>query len=150
MEIKAPLPRHSYAPTQEPVGNKESAVLRSPFRQPGLTSLSPPMPLGEFTGRVLIILLLAAAAVVVWQALSVLLLLFGAVLLVVGLRAAARLVARLPAVGAGSLLFLAVLGMVGAKAGGASILKPTIGVMFWGALAMALTTGIGTAIGKAV
>jgi VIT1/CCC1 family predicted Fe2+/Mn2+ transporter len=56
----------------------------------------------------------------------------------------------LPAVGAGSLLFLAVLGMVGAKAGGAGILKPTIRVMFWGALAMALTTGIGAAIGKAV
>ena len=55
-----------------------------------------------------------------------------------------------PAVGAGSLLFLAVLGMVGAKAGGAGILKPTIRVMFWGALAMALTTGIGAAIGKAV
>jgi len=56
----------------------------------------------------------------------------------------------IPAVGAGSLLFLAVLGMVGAKAGGAGILKPTIRVMFWGALAMALTTGIGAAIGKAV
>ncbi len=39
--------------------------------------------------------LLAAAAVVVWQALSVLLLLFGAVLLAVGLRAATRLGARL-------------------------------------------------------
>jgi VIT1/CCC1 family predicted Fe2+/Mn2+ transporter len=56
----------------------------------------------------------------------------------------------MPAVGAGSLLFLAVLGIVGAKAGGAGILKPTIRVMFWGALAMALTTGIGAAIGKAV
>ena len=56
----------------------------------------------------------------------------------------------MPAVGAGSLLFLAVLGMVGAKAGGAGILKPTIRVMFWGALAMALTTGIGAVIGKAV
>ena len=56
----------------------------------------------------------------------------------------------MPVVGAGSLLFLAVLGMVGAKAGGAGILKPTIRVMFWGALAMALTTGIGAVIGKAV
>lgn len=56
----------------------------------------------------------------------------------------------MPAVGAGSLLFLAVLGMVGAKAGGAGIVKPTIRVMFWGALAMALTTGIGAVIGKAV
>ena len=56
----------------------------------------------------------------------------------------------IPAVGAGSLLFLAILGMVGAKAGGAGILKPTIRVVFWGALAMALTTGIGAVIGKAV
>lgn len=56
----------------------------------------------------------------------------------------------MPAVGAGSLLFLAMLGMVGAKAGGAGILKPTIRVMFWGALAMGLTTGIGAVIGKAV
>lgn len=56
----------------------------------------------------------------------------------------------MPAVGAGSLLFLAVLGMVGVKAGGAGILKPTIRVMFWGALAMTLTTGVGAAIGKAV
>ncbi len=56
----------------------------------------------------------------------------------------------IPAVSIGSLLFLAVLGMVGAKAGGASILKPTIRVMFWGALAMGLTTGIGALIGKAV
>lgn len=56
----------------------------------------------------------------------------------------------MPAVGAGSLLFLAMLGMVGAKAGGAGILKPTIRVIFWGALAMGLTTGIGAVIGKAV
>jgi len=56
----------------------------------------------------------------------------------------------IPAVAAGSLLFLAVLGMIGAKAGGAGILKPTIRVMFWGALAMALTTGIGAVIGKAI
>ena len=56
----------------------------------------------------------------------------------------------MPAVGAGSLLFLAVLGMVGAKTGGAGIVRPTIRVMFWGTLAMALTTGIGAVIGKAV
>ena len=56
----------------------------------------------------------------------------------------------LPAVAVGSLLFLAVLGMIGAKAGGAGILKPTIRVMFWGALAMALTTGIGALFGKVV
>ncbi len=56
----------------------------------------------------------------------------------------------LPVVAAGSLLFLALLGMIGAKAGGAGILRPTIRVMFWGALAMALTTGIGALFGKAL
>jgi VIT1/CCC1 family predicted Fe2+/Mn2+ transporter len=56
----------------------------------------------------------------------------------------------LPVVAAGSLLFLALLGMIGAKAGGAGMLKPTIRVLFWGALAMALTTGIGALFGKAV
>ena len=54
----------------------------------------------------------------------------------------------LPVVAVGSLSFLALLGMIGAKAGGAGILRPTIRVMFWGALAMALTTGIGALIGK--
>ena len=38
---------------------------------------------------------------------------------------------------AGSLLFLAALGVIGARVGGAGILKPTIRVTFWGALAMA-------------
>lgn len=56
----------------------------------------------------------------------------------------------MPVVAVGSLLFLGLLGMIGARAGGAGILKPTIRVMFWGALAMALTTGIGALIGKAV
>jgi VIT1/CCC1 family predicted Fe2+/Mn2+ transporter len=56
----------------------------------------------------------------------------------------------LPAVAAGSLLFLALLGLIGAKAGGAGILRPTLRVMFWGALAMALTTAIGALFGKVV
>jgi VIT1/CCC1 family predicted Fe2+/Mn2+ transporter len=56
----------------------------------------------------------------------------------------------LPVVAAGSLLFLALLGMIGAKAGGAGILRPTIRVVFWGALAMALTTGIGALFGTVV
>jgi hypothetical protein len=55
----------------------------------------------------------------------------------------------LPAVAAGSLLFLAVLGVVGAKAGGAGVLRPTLRVTFWGAMAMALTTGIGALFGRA-
>jgi VIT1/CCC1 family predicted Fe2+/Mn2+ transporter len=51
----------------------------------------------------------------------------------------------IPVVAAGSLLFLAVLGAVGAKTGGAGLLKPTLRVTFWGAFAMALTAGIGVA-----
>jgi len=56
----------------------------------------------------------------------------------------------LPVVAAGSLVFLALLGMVGAKAGGADVVKPMIRVTFWGALAMAMTTGIGAVFGKIV
>ena len=54
---------------------------------------------------------------------------------------------RIPAVSVGSLVFLALLGMIGAKAGGANILKPTIRVTFWGALAMGVTGGIGAIFG---
>lgn len=54
------------------------------------------------------------------------------------------------AVSIGSLVFLAVLGALGAKAGGAPMLRPTLRVTFWGALAMALTAGIGMALGTAV
>jgi vacuolar iron transporter family protein len=56
----------------------------------------------------------------------------------------------LPTVAVGSLVFLALLGVLGAHAGGAEVLKPTIRVTFWGALAMALTTGIGAVFGKVV
>ena len=56
----------------------------------------------------------------------------------------------LPVVAVGSLAFLAILGVFGARAGGAEVLKPTLRVTFWGALAMALTTGIGALVGKAV
>ena len=56
----------------------------------------------------------------------------------------------LPMVAIGSLLLLALLGMLGATAGGAGILRPTIRVTFWGALAMALTIGIGALFGKVV
>jgi VIT1/CCC1 family predicted Fe2+/Mn2+ transporter len=54
---------------------------------------------------------------------------------------------RIPTVSVGSLVFLALLGMIGAKAGGANILKPTIRVTFWGALAMGMTAGIGAIFG---
>ena len=49
-----------------------------------------------------------------------------------------------------SLLFLALLGWVGATAGGSRPLKPVARVIFWGALAMALTAGIGRLVGTAV
>lgn len=53
-------------------------------------------------------------------------------------------------VSATSLIFLAALGALGAKAGGAAILRPTIRVAFWGAFAMGLTAGVGALVGKAV
>ena len=49
-----------------------------------------------------------------------------------------------------SLLFLALLGAVGAKAGGANVVRATLRVTFWGAFAMALTAGIGALVGTAV
>jgi len=55
-----------------------------------------------------------------------------------------------PVVSVASLLFLALLGAVGARAGGARVVRATVRVMFWGALAMALTAGIGTLVGTAV
>jgi vacuolar iron transporter family protein len=53
----------------------------------------------------------------------------------------------IPAVSVGSLAFLAALGTIGAKAGGANIVKPTIRVTFWGAFAMCVTAGIGALFG---
>jgi len=52
-----------------------------------------------------------------------------------------------PAVSVGSLAFLALLGVVGARVGGSPMLKATIRVTFWGALAMAVTAGIGALFG---
>jgi len=46
-----------------------------------------------------------------------------------------------------SLIFLALLGGLAAKAGGASILKGTLRVAFWGALAMGATAGVGSLFG---
>jgi len=50
-------------------------------------------------------------------------------------------------VSAASLLFLALLGAFGARAGGANVGNATLRVIFWGALAMALTAGIGAPFG---
>jgi VIT1/CCC1 family predicted Fe2+/Mn2+ transporter len=51
----------------------------------------------------------------------------------------------IPGIAIGSLLFLAGLGAVGAKTGGAGPLWATVRVTFWGALAMGVTAGIGAA-----
>lgn len=55
-----------------------------------------------------------------------------------------------PVVSVASLLFLALLGAIGARAGGANVLRATARVTFWGALAMALTAGIGRLFGTIV
>ena len=55
-----------------------------------------------------------------------------------------------PVVSVTSLGFLALLGAIGARAGGANVLKATARVTFWGALAMGLTAGIGAIFGTAV
>jgi VIT1/CCC1 family predicted Fe2+/Mn2+ transporter len=49
-----------------------------------------------------------------------------------------------------ALLFLAVLGAVGAKAGGAAIGRAVLRVTFWGAIAMAATAAIGALFGTTV
>lgn len=53
----------------------------------------------------------------------------------------------IPAVSVSSLLFLGLLGVVGAKAGGANVFKATVRVMFWGVFAMAISAGIGMIFG---
>jgi VIT1/CCC1 family predicted Fe2+/Mn2+ transporter len=50
----------------------------------------------------------------------------------------------IPLVSGTSLLFLALLGGLAARAGGAGVLMGAIRVTFWGALAMAVTAGIGS------
>jgi VIT1/CCC1 family predicted Fe2+/Mn2+ transporter len=49
-----------------------------------------------------------------------------------------------------SLVFLVVLGAVAARAGGANMLKGSIRVLFWGAIAMAVTAGVGKLFGTTV
>ncbi len=53
------------------------------------------------------------------------------------------------AVSGSSLVFLALLGSVAARAGGASMMTAAARVTFWGALAMALTAGVGALFGVA-
>ena len=55
-----------------------------------------------------------------------------------------------PIVSGASLAFLALLGAIGAKAGGANLLRATIRVTFWGALALLFTAGIGRLFGTVI
>ncbi len=55
--------------------------------------------------------------------------------------------ALIPLVSATSLLFLALLGGLAARAGGAGVTLGALRVTFWGALAMALTAGVGALFG---
>jgi VIT1/CCC1 family predicted Fe2+/Mn2+ transporter len=55
-----------------------------------------------------------------------------------------------PIVSAASLAFLALLGAIGAIVGGANVLRGTARVIFWGAMAMAFTAGIGKLLGTVV
>jgi predicted PurR-regulated permease PerM len=66
-------------------------------RSPGEAPIAPAtrmMPLGSFVGRWLVILFILALALALWRLTDILVLLFGAVLLAIGLCAAARQVAR--------------------------------------------------------
>jgi VIT1/CCC1 family predicted Fe2+/Mn2+ transporter len=55
----------------------------------------------------------------------------------------------IPFVAGTSLLFLAILGGLAARAGGARVTLGAIRVTFWGALAMAATAGVGALFGAA-
>ena len=56
--------------------------------------------------------------------------------------------ALIPLVAGTSLIFLAILGGLAARAGGAGVVTGALRVMFWGALAMALTAGVGSVFGS--
>jgi len=55
----------------------------------------------------------------------------------------------IPVVSATSLVFLAILGGLAARVGGAGVTVGALRVTFWGALAMALTAGVGALFGTA-
>jgi VIT1/CCC1 family predicted Fe2+/Mn2+ transporter len=56
----------------------------------------------------------------------------------------------IPAVSVGSLVLLGLLGALAARAGGADVVRGAARVMFWGALALAVTASVGTLFGVAV
>jgi VIT1/CCC1 family predicted Fe2+/Mn2+ transporter len=68
-------------------------------------------------------------------------------LLAVALVSASSLI---PVLSITSLVFLAILGALAARVGGAGMMKGAMRVTFWGALAMALTAGVGKLFGTAV
>ncbi len=68
--------------------------------------------------------------------------------MIVGAATPARWIA--PAVTIACLLLLAVLGAAGARAGGAPMTKGVTRVTFWGALAFAVTAGIGHLVGTVI
>ncbi len=59
-------------------------------------------------------------------------------------------VALLYAVPLSTVVFLALLGAMGARAGGADLLRGTVRVTFWGVVAMAVTALVGTMFGAVV
>jgi vacuolar iron transporter family protein len=59
-------------------------------------------------------------------------------------------VALIPVVIGSAIVFLTLLGGFGAYAGGAPVVKAALRVTFWGALAMALTAGVGAVFGATV
>ena len=64
--------------------------------------------------------------------------------------AAAPLAVTLPTVAGASLAALALLGGLAARAGGARVVSGALRVLFWGAIAMAVTAGIGALLGRVV
>jgi len=56
----------------------------------------------------------------------------------------------IPVVAGTSLAFLAALGALAARVGGASLIKGAARVLFWGALAMGVTAGVGVLVGTPV
>jgi len=68
--------------------------------------------------------------------------------LLAALAAPAALV--VPLVAGTSLVVLTALGVLSARTGGAPVIRATLRVVFWGALAMALTAGVGKLVGTVV
>lgn len=68
-------------------------------------------------------------------------------LLVTGLLAGSMMI---PVVAVSSLVFLALLGGIAARAGGASVLTGSLRVLFWGAMAMGATALVGKIFGTVV